>query len=352
MSEDRTVQYDSRKKRIAFAPVYADQIAAFSNEENQSLQKTIAEFKQAGYDVIKCNDYRSMEWTKLVANGLGSTAAVTGIGPRETFKDSELFALEIQALKARVKILKEAGIPFTDIPWVSPLKKMAYAPNSFLSNIQIRNFIAEQVAKDRNNEPPAAARKIVEGNKQIEATTYYHEPFIKLASFHGLRSPVDEAIQAVLTEHQDGKINLSNPSLSSETKKNLLLEKFHMKIQEPLSPRNPLTTKTVERLARLFTKETHVSGIKNLETVRENLKNGKSSIFLANHLSHADHPTLALALKDNGCKDLAERMIFVAGVRLQNESVGKQFNDAYPCITVKAPTPQETKEEKRASTSH
>ncbi len=357
--------YDSKKLRIAIAPIYSNVIARnpplspFMKGEirysppllkggwgdfNVQLTKTL--FEQAGFQVKQFADYKPMEWTKLITNVLGSTAAITGLTPKETFTDEELFTLEAKALKERLEILEAAGIPFADIRWhkIFLLPKVKYLPINLLKTF--RSQFADIIASGRNNEPPAAARKIA-AHKPTEIK-YYHQPFIDLALYHGLRSIIDEVIIEINSEYESGKINLS--LMNSDEKKELLLKTYDKFLQKPLIPRNPLETLIVEKITAFFSKNLTVSGMENLDSIRESLGNGKSIIFLANHTSHADHPLLVRSLKQSGFPDLAHRLIFISGMKLEREFLGRIFSDAYPRILVSTPSSDiQTEEESRKS---
>ena len=115
-------------------------------------------------------------------------------------------------------------------------------------------------------------------------------------------------------------------------------------------PRDPNITFIAENLIKIFSRKLTVSGIENLQKARESLNNGKSVILLANHSSHADHTILARSLRQNGFPDLAERIIFISGMKVKNEFLGRIFNDTYSRILVSTPSSEpQTDEENRNS---
>lgn len=337
MSKEGKAIYKTDKLRIALAPVIG---------KDSRLRQVCILFEQAGFRVAVFEDFRSMEWTKLIVNGLGSTAAITGFTPRETFRDERLFELEMRALKDRLTITRAEGIQFAKIPWnnISLLPVARIIPTSILK--RVRGVIAELIAKGRETNPPAAARKIMEG-RPVELE-YYHKPFLDTGKLHGLTSPVDEAIYEVITEHERGIVNLI--PMTKKERLDILLKAYETSIQKPYTSRDPFKTSIVDRLLLFFSKELTVSGIENLGIVKENLKKHKSVVLLANHLSHADHPTLARAFRQGGFPDLAERLVFVAGMRFKDEFIAKVFNNAYARTLVSTPTQAaQTEEEKRIS---
>lgn len=187
------VFYNQKKLRIA---------VALENASNKSQLAGVEQlFKAAGFEVVAVEDYESMEWTKLLANCLGSTSTVTGLPPSETFTDPDLFALEIRGLKDRIRIIENQGISVADIPWIKPLRLLKSIPEGL--PYLPRWVIAEFIAAGRDNLPSAAARKIEEGGYPAEAVEY-HRPFTLAKS----QSPVDESLLSIIEKHNRGEINL------------------------------------------------------------------------------------------------------------------------------------------------
>ena len=72
--------------------------------------------------------------------------------------------------------------------------------------------------------------------------------------------------------------------------------------------------------------------------------------MVPNHASHADHPLIVKALRENGFDDLACGLVFVAGMKLRNEMMGRIFHNAYARVLVSTPTsgPQTDEENRKA----
>lgn len=183
------IRYNERKKRIALAADPTDEAA-------RKMQPTIVTLMaDAGFRVASCRDAESLEWTKLMTNVTGSTGVITGFTPRETFTDPYLFALEVRALKDRMMLLQEVGIPlqylgFSSLEPAILLSLARYLPEyppSF-----IRSKFAGFIAQERDNRPPANAEKVWQGMpSEVE---FYHRPFLELSNPLKHSSPVDELI--------------------------------------------------------------------------------------------------------------------------------------------------------------
>jgi len=186
------LMYNTKKMpRIAFAQV---------GQHGPEVDAVADLFQSAGFKTKVIEDYVAMEWTKLLTNTIGSTALVTGLSPRETFRNQEYFEKEVRALKDRLMILKAAGIELVDLPGVptSLFKLMQKLPIEILLRLTpLRNQIAEYFAAHRNNLPPASRKQILDGKKP--EAIYYHQPFVELGKTVGLPDPTDEALDYLLS---------------------------------------------------------------------------------------------------------------------------------------------------------
>ncbi len=219
-SQEEGNAYDKTKLRIGLSPISRDEKTVFSSEEYREFKKAVALFERSGFDVEEFEDSTSLAYAKALANVLGSSAALTGLSPKDTFKDKELFAFETNAMKERLSLLSESGITLPKVPWnnLSLIPKLSHLPTPLLS--LGRGKIASLVAKGRNNQPPQAATKIAEG-KPTELL-YYHSPFITLAKKLGKHAIADEALLSVYQSHKNGLIDLT--TMTAIQKKKLLLE--------------------------------------------------------------------------------------------------------------------------------
>lgn len=113
--------------------------------------------------------------------------------------------------------------------------------------------------------------------------------------------------------------------------------------------RNIVKGAVAEVAARVFTEVIPI-GADNLKSAREISKKGGKLILMANHLSNADAPVVALALKIAGFADLSDKLVFLLGRRLVENKVIRWGIDAYSHIVVWPPTmiPRTEEEKKRA----
>lgn len=211
------VSYNPDKLRIALA-------ARREVEEVLTLPRVARLFKDLGFKVVTTDNYQAQEWTKLLTNTVGATSTVTGLTPLETFTDRELFELELRGLQDRVKVMEAALIYPLNIPWAkTPVLRLAakHLPSKLPD--QVRRFVAKAIASSRDNQPSAAARKIMEGKKPIEALEY-HRPYVTLGQQLEVSTPVDQALFEIISAHNNGDINLQ--TMPFDVKRRLLLDTF------------------------------------------------------------------------------------------------------------------------------
>lgn len=335
---DRSGNLQHGEKRIALAQVRV------GDQGEGSLRETAELFEKGGFFAVVVPDPKSLEWTKLFANLVGATSAVTGLRPWETFTDPEIYKLEQEAIRARMAILKAAGISLADIPWIKQATLIPRVPSL------ARSIVAGKVAKSRDNRPPAAAVQIEKGFRKVEASEHYHKPFIDLGEEVGLRTEVDEAVHDILKRHErsaleEGGFDLG--SIEPEERKQLLLKVSALKSVAVLRNVDPFINLATEGLARLITRGFAASGGKHIPDVIRSLEVGRSVIFNPRHLSHADHPTVIRALREMMGKGFSKyQLTIVAGMLFNNDLVTRILNKGYPNVTVWT-LPEETSEDEK-----
>ena len=336
---------DPPKKRIVLAVVPESEKP--DRGELRNLQKSKDLFEKAGYKVEIEEDFRSLESYKLIANSVGSTGAVTGYPPFDTFMDPQLFAAELTKLKDELAILKAEGIKPPTVSWLKKPLLLARLP-MVLSNFKfIRKLVAVAVASERNNQPPAAWRQIENGAKKVEATKEYNGTFIESGKKHDLESPVDEAVYEISKRHARNS-GFSLTDLSPQERRRLLLEVFDLTSQKLYIPGNPGTRKILEAVFNFFTRSFEVSGKENLAGIESILSAGKSVLFMPDHDSHADHPAYVRALRETLTPEVFNKypIHIVANMQFKNDPLTALLGGAHshPVVhTLKEDDSEETR---------
>lgn len=114
--------------------------------------------------------------------------------------------------------------------------------------------------------------------------------------------------------------------------------------------RHELPIWVADKATSFFAREIAVGGLENLERVRRLSEENVPIIFMPNHLSNADAFAIDGSLKRAGFKDIADKLVFMLGMRLERNLMGKiLFNKAFNIIIVWPPSlaPRNEKERRK-----
>ncbi|OGK40020.1 hypothetical protein A3F34_00860 [Candidatus Roizmanbacteria bacterium RIFCSPHIGHO2_12_FULL_44_10] len=199
---DGSLEYDHERRQIAFAPVpLPGQDDDKVYEEAHRLRRF---FDSLGHQTHVLEDFKSMEWTKLLANSFGRSMIATGKLPSETFNDPDYYRREVESFLARAHAMHKAGIRIEYFPWLNlrslerQLKlvhrsRMDAAP---VMGARIRGKVSRAYTKSRGDIPPAAARKWYEDHELDPEILEYALPFIHLADQFNCPAPfVDHMVK-------------------------------------------------------------------------------------------------------------------------------------------------------------
>ena len=105
-----------------------------------------------------------------------------------------------------------------------------------------------------------------------------------------------------------------------------------------LNPQNPVTHTLLELYTDYAVSECEIEGLENLEEVRKLHKEKKPVVWNPNHLSNLDALAIHREFERHGYKDVADRMIFLLGIRLLKNLGTRFFTNGLPTISVWPPT--------------
>ncbi len=119
---------------------------------------------------------------------------------------------------------------------------------------------------------------------------------------------------------------------------------------DALVKRNPWKHKAAEMATRYCAKDLRVHTAENLDSVRELLIRGEYCMGVGNHLSDSDGPIIDLGFKTKGYVDLAAKLDFFLGIRLEKRRYGKRTLNSYNYFRVWPPTeiPEDKEQEREA----
>lgn len=320
-NEDGSIKYDSDKLRIGLALMPEADNTVFDARGNEELQKAKALFEQSGFDAKVFEDYKAMEWTKLLLNSIGSTSEVTGLTPEETFSDPKLRKIELQAIADRLKIMRAAGIKYEKIHW-GGAQMLPLLDKPIIKQLRnhwpLAGFITDLIASGRENKPSASGIRILNGAMPDETEIpYYHQPFIDLAKEHGLSSPVDEAITGIMDRYPK-KIDLMH--MAPKDKRAILFSNARRKksITEKIAGSDWFAK--LSRDILLKTVLTEIVNPENIDKAREILKIG-SLLVIVNHVDKLDAIPLAKPIRKIVPLDEHALSVFIADKHSNEERV-------------------------------
>lgn len=111
----------------AVAVTHAGGIGLAAMQPGASLAAADSALREAGFGVTLYDDYRSLKWSKLLMNMMANaTCAILDWPPQRVFADQRLCALEVQALREGLAVMRAQLIPLARVggyplPLLAPL---------------------------------------------------------------------------------------------------------------------------------------------------------------------------------------------------------------------------------------
>lgn len=103
-------------------------------------------------------------------------------------------------------------------------------------------------------------------------------------------------------------------------------------------PPLPVGREAMKILEALFVSRTGLQGMENIDSILFLLSSGKHVILVANHLSHLDGAAIDLGLRWNGFPELAEKLVYLSGLRMGKQFFTRILGKCVPTIPVWPPT--------------
>lgn len=330
--QNGNLQYNPKKKRIALAAVPRN--SQLTQSETDSLEMAKDLFIAGGFKGGFVSDHRTMEAAKLESNMLGLTGVADAGSPRQIFRDKKRFSWELKALKDRRRLLRSASYPPSEIPWLRKMELLHKIPEPLL--VAARHLVAEIISRERNHQPTSAAGQLhgEQGKtRTVEALDHYLRPILDLANQTGMESPLDRALHRFIRGYWEKGSKF--PDMEVKDRVEHLLEVANIESQKVMVRGNRFKAKIVEKLAKYGIKKLEVTGVENIQKMMEMLESGRSVLITPNHISHADHPSLMIALREVlGDRLSNEQVVFIAGMLFGKDLLSKTFDGSYSKILV------------------
>ena len=172
---------------IAFAPV----------DPAKAHNWVLAAFGATGLKIASFSDYRSLKWSKLALNIVANAAcAILNVLPERLVDLSDVYGLEICAIREVRDVMKARGIPVIDLPRYPVRALFAVAS---LPVPAAKALLAQRVAGARGRKPPSLLLDLRAGKHQTEAGVL-SGAVAAAARESGLAAPVNAAYARVVSD--------------------------------------------------------------------------------------------------------------------------------------------------------
>lgn len=170
----------------------------------QSVARLAEAFRRAGLRVAVYPDYRAMKWSKLLLNLIANASpAILDMSPTEVFSDDKPFALERQAFREALAVMRGLGLRPVPLPgYLVPL--FAWAISS-LPEFLLRPFFQKFIVRGRGGKMPSLHIDLAKGKGKSEVE-YLNGAVVRHARELGLDVPANQALHSVLMGIVRGEI--------------------------------------------------------------------------------------------------------------------------------------------------
>ena len=136
------------------------------------LEPWVAALTAAGFRTQRCENYRSMKWSKALLNMLGNaSAAILGMSVAEVYSDRRLVTMERRAFREALAVMRRIGAKPLDLPsYPAALlaRAMVWLPAPLLFPL-----LRTVVAGGRGGKDPSLLRDLRAGRRRSEGEFLY-----------------------------------------------------------------------------------------------------------------------------------------------------------------------------------
>jgi 2-dehydropantoate 2-reductase len=151
---------------------------------------------QAGLTTMVYSDYRSVKWSKLIVNiATNATSAILNQGPAEVITRTELFNLEIDAIREALKVMQALGVRPVKLPGypIDRLARLARLPYPF-----VRHFLRPVLACGRGRKMPSLLTDLAAG-RTVSEIEVLNGAIVRAGQRLGINTPVNQALTEILS---------------------------------------------------------------------------------------------------------------------------------------------------------
>ncbi len=209
-SSDNVLEMRTTKGGIGIASVqgrYGDNVLSTPSPSGRNphcVIETVELFRAAGFETRGYKDYRAMKWSKLLLNMIANApCAILDMPPEQVMADEQLFALERDAFREALRVMRAAKIRPVALPGY-PVPLLAWLID--ILPLALLKPLRGRVVGGRGGKMPSLhidlARRLAAPlvvDKLLSEVEYLNGAVVRLADELGVSAPVNRAIYVTLS---------------------------------------------------------------------------------------------------------------------------------------------------------
>lgn len=164
-----------------------------------------ARLEALGVPVVCHGDARALRWSKLLLNLVANAScAILDLPPSRVLRRSDLYCLEIRALREALRVMGRQGLPVLDLPGY-PVRLLAWIAGRLPAWFS-RPWLGPLMASGRGDKPPSLLLDLRAGRRLTEVD-WLNGAVARQASEVGVPAPVNRCLARVLAGLAAGVIS-------------------------------------------------------------------------------------------------------------------------------------------------
>jgi 2-dehydropantoate 2-reductase len=164
------------------------------------VEQLAEELSHSGIHLRLYNDRDQMKWSKVLVNIISNaSSAITGWPPDKIFSHSELYRLELEALRETVRVMRQKGIVPLNLPKV-PVALLGWG--IFLPSKLIQPILRYIVASGRGDKLPSLHYDIGRGQSEIH---WLNGAIMREGAQVGIRTPANCLLTETMLDLVEGR---------------------------------------------------------------------------------------------------------------------------------------------------
>jgi 2-dehydropantoate 2-reductase len=190
------IEVSKAKGGLGLAPV----------QPGRPIKRLADAFSQAGLTTTTYIDYRAMKWSKLLLNIVNNAAsAILDLPPADLIAQTDLFDLEIGALREAVTVMKAHGIAAVKLPgypvdWLARLVGAGWLPPAV-----VRTILRPFMLSGRGTKMPSLQLDLAAGRSTSEIDAL-NGAIVRAGQAVGVPTPINQTLTDILTDLVSGEL--------------------------------------------------------------------------------------------------------------------------------------------------